>query len=189
VEGGAVEAVGYSVNLLLYQFYYQANILFMRFTTLLLASCLLVASCNSADSSSTTGIIDVDANDPEMLATMRKARAELPQFLEAVQHHDRSSHNFAVKLPFADGKQKEYIWLGEPAFENGKWYGTVDNTPEYTHAVKEGERVAFDTANVADWNYTRNGELVGGYSVRLLRNRMTREERAEFDKSTGWIIK
>ena len=120
---------------------------------------------------------------------MRKARATLPQFLEAMQHHDSSSYNFAVKLPFADGTEKEYIWLGEPMFENGKWYGTVDNTPEYTHEVKQGEKVAFDTAKVADWNYTRNGELIGGYSVRLLRNRMTPEEQVEFDKSTGWIIK
>ncbi len=90
-----------------------------------------------------------------MLATMRKARATLPHFLEVVQKHDSSSYNFAVKMPFADGKRKEYIWLGELALENGKWYGTIDNTPEYTSAVKEGERVAFDTANVADWNYTK----------------------------------
>jgi uncharacterized protein YegJ (DUF2314 family) len=147
-------------------------------------------SCGSPDSSPATGgIIDVNATDPEMLAAMRQARATLPQFLEAVQHHDTASYNFAVKLPFADGAQKEYIWLGEPTFENGKWYGTVDNTPEYTHEIKEGERVAFDTANVADWNYTKNGELMGGYSVRLLRNRMSPGERAEFDKYTGWIIK
>ncbi|WP_426061198.1 DUF2314 domain-containing protein [Hymenobacter sp. B1770] len=124
-----------------------------------------------------------------MLATMRTARATLPQFLDAVQHHDSSSYNFAVKLPFTDGEQKEYIWLGEPTLESGKWYGIVDNMPEYTKEVKQGDKVAFDTASVADWNYTRNGELIGGYSVRLFRNRMTPEERQEFDKSTGWVIK
>ncbi len=155
----------------------------------LLAAGLLLAACTSPDSSSATDIIDVSAHDPEMLASMKQARATLPQFLAAVQHPDSASSNFAVKLPFADGEKKEYIWLSEPALENGRWYGTVDNTPEYTHEVKEGERVAFDTANVADWNYTRNGELVGGYSIRLLRSRMSAAERAEFDKSTGWIIK
>ena len=52
-----------------------------------------------------------------------------------------------------------------------------------------GKRMTFATAKVAEWNYTRKGELMDSYSVRPLRNRMTPEERAEFDKSTGWTIK
>lgn len=159
------------------------------FTSTCLWFLLILGSCGNEESAATKDIYDVKSDDVEMLTSMKQARATLPQFLAAVQHHDSSAYNFAVKLPFADGAQTEYIWLGEPALENGKWYGTVDNTPEYTHAVQEGERVSFDTAKVADWNYTSNGELVGGYSIRLLRNRMTPEERAEFDKSTGWIIK
>ena len=160
---------------------------FLAFFTLIFG--LFLTSCNSSNSSPTTRVYDVAASDPEMLATVKEARATLSQFLETVQHHDSSSYNFAVKMPFTDGERPEYIWLGEPAFKNGKWYGTVDNTPDYTHAVKEGERVSFDPTQVTDWNYTRNGELMGGYSIRLLRSRMTPEERAEFDKSTGWTIK
>ena len=163
----------------------------MRYPFALVCLGLLFAlsACQSEESFNSKGIYNVAAGDPEMLATMKQARATLPRFLAAVQRHDSLDSNFAVKLPFADGEQTEYIWLGEPALENGKWYGTVDNTPEYTHEVREGERVPFDTAKVADWNYTRKGELMGGYSVRLLRNRMTPQERAEFDESTGWTIK
>ncbi|GAA4032230.1 hypothetical protein GCM10022409_15590 [Hymenobacter glaciei] len=162
----------------------------MRLTLFILLIIILsFSACTSEDTSASKGIYDVEAGDPEMLATMRKARATLPHFLAAVQQHDSASSNFAVKLPYADGDEMEYIWLGKPAFESGKWYGTVDNTPEYTHEVKEGERVAFDTAKVADWNYTKSGELIGGYSIRLLRNRMKPEERAKFDKSISWIIK
>lgn len=155
-------------------------------TGLFLSIVSLITGCNSATPQE---VYNVEANDPEMLMAAKKARSTLPHFLSVLQKHDSTFYNFAVKLPFdADGRN-EYIWLGEPTFENGKWYGTVDNTPEYTQAVKEGEKVEWDTSRVADWNYTLNGELIGGYSVRVLRNRMTTEERAEFDKSTGWIIK
>ncbi|GAA4359883.1 hypothetical protein GCM10023185_26960 [Hymenobacter saemangeumensis] len=124
-----------------------------------------------------------------MKASEKAAKATLAQFLAVVQNHDSTAHSFAVKLPFAAGGDNEYLWLGELSLEDGKWYGTVDNTPEYTQEVKYGEKVEFDTARVADWNYTKNGVLIGGYSIRLLRNRMNPEQRAEFDKSTNWTIK
>ena len=153
---------------------------------LLLSFALLHTSC---DSSVPKGMYEVSTDDPEMHIAVKKAHATLPHFLAVVQNHDSTAYNFAVKLPFDVGERKEYIWLGEPTFENDKWYGTVANTPEYTSIVKIGQKIEWDTSRIADWNYTSNDTLIGGYSIRLLRDRMSKEERVEFDKSTDWIIK
>ena len=42
---------------------------------------------------------------------------------------------------------------------------------------------------ISDWMYIKNSVLHGGYTIRLLRDRMTEEERKEFDASIEMKIK
>ncbi|MBX0292434.1 DUF2314 domain-containing protein [Hymenobacter sp. HSC-4F20] len=165
----------------------------MRISILLLPGLLLLfASCtSSADKVERPGepaIYNVTAEDAEMNHAMKQGKATLPQFLTTISKPDSTISNPAVKVHYDDGEQKEFLWISDPVLENGQWYGTVANTPEYTKQVAAGQKVRIDTAVVVDWDYTQNNHLMGGYTVKLLRNRMTPEERSAFDQSTGWIF-
>lgn len=80
------------------------------------------------------------------------------------------------------------MWVGHLTVRSDSLVGIVDNEPEYIHNVVSGQPVVLHKDSVADWNYTRNGKLMGGYSIRVIRARMTPAERAEFDKSVSWTF-
>ncbi|WP_086594464.1 DUF2314 domain-containing protein [Hymenobacter crusticola] len=155
---------------------------------------LILFACISCDPSSTKpaerekGVYSIESNDPEMTLAIKRGKASFSQFLSAMQQQDSANSNFAVKVHYDDGEQVEHIWLSNLTVENSQLYGVVDNVPEFTKQVKEGQKVKVDTSLVTDWNYTRGKKLIGGYTIKLLRERMTPAERTEFDESTGWEI-
>jgi uncharacterized protein YegJ (DUF2314 family) len=41
---------------------------------------------------------------------------------------------------------------------------------------------------IMDWMYVEDGKLVGGYTIRVQRDSLDMNERAEFDQSVGYRI-
>lgn len=154
--------------------------------TLLLLSGGCSSSTDKVEQAGEPTIYNVEAEDPEMLTAMRQGKSTFPQFLAVVARPDSTISDLAIKVPYEKNGQTEFLWLTDPTMEQGKLYGIVGNKPEYADQIKEGQKVAIDTALVADWNYLQNNRLMGGYTIKLLRNRMSAEERADFDESTGW---
>ncbi|MCR5887370.1 DUF2314 domain-containing protein [Hymenobacter sp. J193] len=161
----------------------------MRISSLFLIGFLLSFAGCTSDSSKIKregepAIYTTDADDEEMNKAMRQGKATLPAFLLTISKSDSTIINSAIKVHYDDGVQREYLWVGSLSIENGQLYGVVDNKPEFTSQVVAGQRILVDTTTAVDWNYTQNNRLFGGYTIKLLRNRMTPEERAEFDQST-----
>ena len=129
------------------------------------------------------------SNDPEMAAAMHESRKTVNQFLAALSSGDTTTYNFGVKaaFPIPDGTN-EHIWLTDVKVSGDSIFGVIDNEPDFTTAVKFGQQVAVHKDSITDWNYTRNGKLVGGYSIRLVRSRMTKEEQIQFDEQLSLII-
>jgi uncharacterized protein YegJ (DUF2314 family) len=46
--------------------------------------------------------------------------------------------------------------------------------------VKMGEKVLIDKKDITDWMYLDNNTLKGGYTIRVIYNRMSKEERKKF---------
>ena len=72
--------------------------------------------------------------------------------------------------------------------KDDKFYGVVANLPESTTEVSLGDTIQIANENISDWMYVENQKLHGGYTIRLLRSRMTESERKQFDEESGWII-
>ncbi|MDF7809806.1 DUF2314 domain-containing protein [Hymenobacter sp. YC55] len=126
-------------------------------------------------------------DDPEMTIAMRNSRKTVGQFLTALTSGDTTAYNFGIKAGFpTDEGFKEHIWLSELSVNGDTIYGVVDNKPDYTKAVVLGQKVAIHKDSITDWNYTQNGKLIGGYSIRVIRSRMSSKEQAAFDQTTGW---
>jgi len=60
--------------------------------------------------------------------------------------------------------------------------------PAKVKSVKIGQTVTVERAKISDWMYIENRKLVGGYTLRALRETLPPDERANFDKSVPFVI-
>ncbi len=118
--------------------------------------------------------------DVEMETAIGKAKASFGQFIEAFCHPTEQQAGFLVKVVFDEGEQREHIWLADLDFSGTNPSGVVANEPNLP-SLKFMQRVEFDPSYISDWMFIENGYLVGGYTTRVIRGRMTSEERQQDD--------
>ena len=70
--------------------------------------------------------------------------------------------------------------------ENYKGY--VNNDAGKTTEVKYGDTVIVSKDEITDWMYLDNNVLRGGYTIRAIRNRLSKKGRMEMDESLGFRI-
>lgn len=128
------------------------------------------------------------ADDAAMIAATAAARGSIDQFVAAFARPGARQHSFAVKLPIIDGTLVEEFWLDVDSFENGQFRGRIANEPYQVHNVHLGDPVVADKERISDWMYVDSGHLVGGYTIRALRERMSAEERKAFDAALPFAI-
>lgn len=130
-------------------------------------------------------IYDVDSGDEEMNEAIRKSRLSFDEFLAAFKSKKGSQRNFSVKMPFSTEYGAEHIWLTNMEIKDGKLLGIVDNLPQSVNTVRLGDVVELDRDKISDWFYIDDEKLVGGLTIRVLRDRMKPSERKRFDRTLG----
>ncbi len=105
----------------------------------------------------------------EMVTAIREARASLGDFFKAYLNPQPNQTSFLIKAKFVDSEDRpEYIWLADLVFEKGQSpTGVVANEPRIK-GLSYMERVPFLPAQITDWMYMQDGELVGGFTTRVL---------------------
>jgi len=153
------------------------NALFV-FTTLFLLSCGGQPGLFRAARATT---VHVDEFDGEILRIAENARTTLNIFFRHLNRPDAGEGNFSVKYAFQTGAETgvgaEQIWIGSITFRDGRYYGVVASTPVYLAGIRRGDRVSFSADSVTDWMFTRDGRIVGGYSIRYLLEQIPESER------------
>jgi uncharacterized protein YegJ (DUF2314 family) len=123
-------------------------------------------------------IVYVAPDDAAMNAAIKRARESLGAFKTTLASPPPSASGFAVKVAFAFGRDSdEHIWLVNPSFSNGQVQGVVNNEPVDVKSVKLGENVSAPASRVSDWMYADGGVLRGGYTIRVLLEKLTPPER------------
>ena len=165
----------------------------LHIKTLLLFFSICVLSCNSnkkTERENEPTIYCVEEDDAEMNDAIEKAKQTLDSFDYAFKNNSRVFTFFGLKKRFVENGNVEHIWIGNvQGIESGKYVGVIDNLPEKIKNVKLGDTVQIDRKEISDWMYIKNSELHGGYTIRLLRERMTEDERKKFDAESGMKIK
>lgn len=133
-------------------------------------------------------IYSVTDNDSEMNEAISDASRTLDKFNAALTSSNPDYKYFALKTRFRTPSGGEHIWVSNITFKDNKYYGVVDNLPESTTDVKIGDTIQILSENISDWMYIDNQKLRGGFTIRLLRKRMTDQERKQFDSENGLII-
>ena len=148
--------------------------------TLLLAGC---AKKHPADN-----VTYVADDDPRMNAAIEKARSTVNTFITALKTPRASQTAFSVKMAFTDGPNTEHMWLTPVRFDGKHFQGTISNEPEQVKSVKMGQQASVEPSKSSDWMFVENRKLVGGYTIRALRDALPPSERAAFDKGATFVI-
>ena len=120
------------------------------------------------DPESKDKVVNVAADDQEMNAAIAKARSTLPVFWKSFERPARNEESFALKVKITDANGTEHFWVNEIQRKNGKISGEINNDPEIVKSVKIGQRIDVRDEQISDWMFTRNGKIVGNYTMRPL---------------------
>ena len=152
-------------------------------------SCKEKSGYLSKDENGGDDVYSVDSDDEEMNKAILKAQATYNDFLTALKSPDSLTEEFTVKMRFDYGEDNgEHMWLADPYFENGKLFGILDSDPVEIKTVKAGDTLEILQNKVSDWMYLKNNKLVGGYTIKVLYNKMSKKEQEEFRDQLGFEL-
>ena len=135
-------------------------------------------------------VVDVQSEDERMNWGMEKANLTLHYFEKCVENPSPIQQYFSIKIRLEDDNgQVEHLWLGDPSFDDdGNLFGVVGNEPIYVKTVKLDQRIGIDRNKVSDWMIIENGRLIGGYTIRAIREGLSGNDLKQFDKSIGGLF-
>ena len=134
-------------------------------------------------------VVHIADNDERMNWAIEKARATIHYFQESLADPAPAQQYFSVKVLIDDGTNKEHIWLTTPSFDDeGNLYGEVGNKPVYVRSVAVNQRIGIDPQFITDWMIIESGRLIGGYTIRAIRDGLLPADWPEFDRQVGLYI-
>ena len=145
---------------------------------MLLSSTLLPNRANSVPL-----VIPFEDDDAEIQAAMVEARLTVDEFCCALEAGSEAGHDFAVKVGFGDSGEREFFWIQPVYLRDGNFHGRIANLPMKVHTVEYGQSVQVAKSDIADWMYISNGKLIGGYTQRVMRNRLSPDQQRQLDQS------
>jgi uncharacterized protein YegJ (DUF2314 family) len=117
-----------------------------------------------------------DSADRAMNLAMDFARRRFGVFDSAFESGKYDKDKFSIKVKYPHPRGNEYIWLVNISKVDGHYMGVVSDTPRETTAVKYGDRPVINTDDVVDWLYGKDSVLHGGYTLRLIYGRLSKDE-------------
>ena len=131
-------------------------------------------------------VFDIQDEDEKMNWAMEKARLTLHYFKKCLNMPTPNQHYFSIKVMIEDKGNIEHIWLTEPSFDNdGNLFGVVGNEPIDVKNIKLNQKIGIDNKMVSDWMIIENGRLIGGYTIRAIRDNLSGQSLQNFDKGLG----
>ncbi|MDN5215520.1 DUF2314 domain-containing protein [Fulvivirgaceae bacterium BMA12] len=134
-------------------------------------------------------VYHIPDEDERMNWAIEKAKLTLHYFEKCLASPKKEQTYFSIKVKFEDEGKIEHIWLTKPSFDAERnLFGVVGNSPVNIKSVKLDQKIGVDSAFVSDWMIVENGRLIGGYTIRAVRDGFTGQSLADFDRSLGGMI-
>jgi len=112
-------------------------------------------------------VLSMYADEPVMHRAIRRARAELDDFLELAESPNRHLRHIAVRVALLERNEGEYIWITDFRKDDaGLYAGVVDDDIHMQSRFKRGDRFTFLRGDIVDWTYTdeRTRRTYGAYT-------------------------
>lgn len=139
--------------------------------------------------------VAVAQQNEKMLQAYSKARETLPQFLSAITSVRFSSATNSVKIKLRDDDHSKelgedrfaYLWVWDvQRTSDNTLEATVGELPkEGINQLKVGTTLRFEPHDVHDWMIVEGSQAWGGFTLRVIRERMGPQERIQHDEYTG----
>ena len=125
-------------------------------------------------------IFSLSEDDNEMSSAIELANKTLVDFDEVLKFSE--NQNFALKIRYDINDKSEHIWAVNIEKSDEDYFGIIDNLPNSEINIKLNEKVKIEKEKISDWMFSKNGKLVGGFTIRVLRNKMSELEKEKFDR-------
>ncbi len=148
---------------------------------------LTLIACNTPTSKQFKGdpVIAVESEDSSMNRAIRHARETLLNFKNALTS-DTGAKQFSLKLKYPTPIGHEHIWISQIKIINGQMKGIIDNSPNDIPSLKLGDTISVNEEGISDWMFIKSDSIYGGFTIRVLRDRMNETERAKLNRSLGY---
>ncbi len=113
-------------------------------------------------------VVNASDDDPRIKAAVATAKKTWPDFVKAFNAKAANTESFGVKFPFPADARQEFMWIEVTSVDEGFVSGRLANDPVWCKDLKLGDEVRKKITELADWMYLKDGELVGGFSVKVL---------------------
>ena len=133
-------------------------------------------------------IVSVQDDDDRMIAATALARSSVSTFIEALKNPMPGYSGFAVKIALRGDPEDEHVWVNRIRFDGELFHGILGNQPATATSSKLGDRASARPSEISDWMYLQGRVLVGGYTIRAIRDGLSADERLAFDRSAPFII-
>lgn len=137
-------------------------------------------------------IIEVKLSDDEINEAINKAKASFSQFDKAIKATGNNYKKFMLKRGFISEFGVEHIWLVDVRYnsDKNKFIAMVANDPIHAQEIKSGDFIEVDKNEISDWLFFDNDDFTyGGYTLQILRNRLSKEEKKQFDAENNLKFK
>ena len=134
------------------------------------------------------GYTVVRDDDKAMQRAVAHAKGSFGFFIAALRAKKPEDRSFEIKTAFTDDQHVEHLWVGHLSFDGQNFQGQIDNAPHDIDSVHLGQSVTVAPRKATDWMFVKDGKLFGGYTTRVLYARLSRRNRARFDKEADFTI-
>jgi uncharacterized protein YegJ (DUF2314 family) len=166
----------------------------MRYPLIMALCSILLISCGTEEKKASEqtedpNIVHINKDDDQMNLAKQKARDSWDHFLTVLREKTYDANNASVKLGYStsDGNI-EHIWATDLHWTAGNLYAVIANDPQKIIGMQMGDTVLVTKNKLSDWLYSVNGVMKGGYTIRVIRDQKTPEERKAFDEQFGLTI-
>ncbi|MEZ4951695.1 MAG: DUF2314 domain-containing protein [Saprospiraceae bacterium] len=134
-------------------------------------------------------VVDIQNQDEKMNWAMEKSRLTLHYFKKCLKNPNPDQQYFSIKVRIEDKGKVEHIWLNEPTFDNdNNLFGIVGNKPIDVDSIKQNQKIGVEEEQVSDWMIVENGRLIGGYTIRAIRDGLSGKDLNNFDRGLGGMM-
>lgn len=149
---------------------------------------LLIPLCLPGQTPAADLVIVVPDTDPRMRAAIDSARASAPRFMRILTAPSPRNVLLTIKVPLSDGRSTEHVWISDLRVRADSIEGTIDNDVKSVSGFARGQLVRVPTDSLSDWMAITGGRVLGGFSLRALREGMSPDERQRFDLETHGVF-
>jgi len=130
--------------------------------------------------------VAVPAIDPMLEAATRQAQKSIGEFTAHLKEPASGQSDFSIKVAVNDDGIVHYLWLQKVSYQDSRFTGVLAGDAQGLKGHHPGEVITVPAEEIFDWMYVERGKLIGGFTLRAIRERLSGKQREAFEK-TMWF--